>query len=73
MMQGRHPPHGKARAMACGGKPRAFPDLRADAVAPTPTKRGRRCLTALEVLQAKSAFLPVPEDFLEAGMFLGKI
>ena len=63
MMQGLH---GKARAMACGGKPRALPDLRADAVPPTPKKRGRRCLTALEVLQAKSGFL-------EAGMFLGKI
>ena len=33
---------------------------------PTPKKRGRRRLTALEVL-------PVPEDFLEAGMLLGKI
>ena len=26
MMQGR-PPHGKARAVACGGNPRALPDL----------------------------------------------
>ena len=75
MMQGRRhgrPPHGKARAMACGGNPRALPDLRADAVPPTPKKRGRRRLTALEVLR-KECFLPVPEDFLEAGMFLGKI
>ena len=30
--------------------------LRADAVPPTPKKRGRRRLTALEVLQAKSLF-----------------
>ena len=54
MMQGRRhwrPPHG----MACGGNPRALHDLRADAVPPTPKKRGRRRLTALEVLQAKSA------------------
>ena len=32
MMQGRRhwrPLHGKARAMACGGNPRALPDLRA--------------------------------------------
>ena len=36
--------------------PRALPDLRADAVPPTPKKRGRRRLTALEVLQAKSLF-----------------
>ena len=30
MMQGRRhgrPPHGKARAMACGGNPRVLPDL----------------------------------------------
>ena len=30
MMQGRRhwrPPHGKARAMACGGNPRALPDF----------------------------------------------
>ena len=30
MMQGRRhwrPPHGEARAMACGGNPRALPDL----------------------------------------------
>ena len=59
MMQGRRHrrlPHGKARAMACGSNPRALPDLRADAVPPTPKKRGRRRLTALEVVQAKSAF-----------------
>ena len=40
MMQGRRhgrPPHGKARAMACGGNPRALPDLRAP---PTYKKRG---------------------------------
>ena len=41
------PPHGKARAMTCGGNPRALPDLRADAVPPTVKKRGRRRLTAL--------------------------
>ena len=32
MMQGRRHgrlPYGKARAMACGGNPRALPDLRA--------------------------------------------
>ena len=31
MMQGRRlrrPPHGKARAMACGSNPRALPDCR---------------------------------------------
>ena len=42
-MQGRRhsrPLHGKARAMACGGNPRALPDLRADAVPPTFKKRG---------------------------------
>ena len=36
MMQGRRhwrPLHGKARAMACGGNPRALPDLRAYAAA----------------------------------------
>ena len=47
--------------------------LRADAVPPTPKKRGRRRLTALEVLQAKSAFCRSQRIFLEAGMFLGKI
>ena len=39
MMQGRRhgrPPHGKARAMACGGNPRALPDLRAIAAAADP-------------------------------------
>ena len=40
MMQGRRlrrPPHGKARAMACGGKPRALPEFkRADAAAADP-------------------------------------
>ena len=38
MMQGRRhgrPPHGKARAMACGGNPRALPDFR-------PSLRGRQ-------------------------------
>ena len=67
MMQGRRhwrPPFGKARAMACGGNPRALPDLRADAVPPTPKKRGRRRLTALEVLQAKSAFCRSQRIFL---------
>ena len=67
MMQGRRhcrPHHGKARAMACGGNPRALPDLRADAVPPTPKKRGRRRLTALEVLQAKSAFCRSHRIFL---------
>ena len=76
MMQGRQhsrPLHGKARAMACGGKPTTLPDLRADAVPPTPNKRGRRRLTALEVVQAKSAFCRSQRIFLEAGMFLGKI
>ena len=41
MMQGRRhwrPPHGKARAMACGGNPRALPDLRAAAAAADPAK-----------------------------------
>ena len=45
MMQGRRhyrPLHGKARAMACGGNPRALPDLRGDAVPPTPRKKGSR-------------------------------
>ena len=35
MMQGRRhwrPPHGKARAMACGGNPRALPDFCVEAV-----------------------------------------
>ena len=75
-MQGRRhwrPPHGKARAMACGGKLGALPDLRADAVPPIPKKRGRRRLTALEVLQAKSVFVRPQRIFLDAGMFLGKI
>ena len=43
MMQGRRhwrPLHGKARAMACGGNPRALPDLRADAVRRPPRKKG---------------------------------
>ena len=43
MMQGRRhgrPLHGKARAMACGGNLRALPDLRADAVPPTPKRKG---------------------------------
>ena len=38
--------------------------LRADAVPPTPKKRGRRRLTALEVLQAKSAFCRSQRIFL---------
>ena len=41
MMQGRRhwrPPHGKVRAMACSGNPRALPDLRAGAAAADPTK-----------------------------------
>ena len=39
MMQGRwhwRPLHGKARAMACGGNPRALPDLMAAANAADP-------------------------------------
>ena len=45
MMQGRRhsrPLHGKARAMACGGNPRALPDLRACAAAADPGKRQPR-------------------------------
>ena len=38
--------------------------LRADAVPPTPKKRGRRRLTVLEVLQAKSAFCRSQRIFL---------
>ena len=41
-----------------------FHHLRADAVPPTPKKRGRRRLTALEVLQAKSAFCRSQRIFL---------
>ena len=72
MMQGRRhgrPPHGKARAMACSGNPRALPDLRADAVPPTPKKRGRRRLAPLEVLQAKSAFCRSQRIFLRLACF----
>ena len=45
MMQGRRhgrPPHGKARAMACGGNPTALPALRACAAAADPGKRQPR-------------------------------
>ena len=42
--------------------------LRADAVPPTPKKRGRRRLTALEVLQAKSAFCRSQSIFLRLAV-----
>ena len=43
--------------------------LRADAVPPTPKKRGRRRLTALEVLQARSAFCRSQRIFLRLACF----
>ena len=47
--------------------------LRADAVPPTPKKRGAATSDGTGGASGKECFLPVPEDFLEAGMFLGKI
>ena len=71
MMQGRR--SAPWQSQGYGLRRQTEPDLRADAAPPTPQKRGRRRLTALEVLQAKSAFCRSQRIFLEAGMFLGKI
>ena len=49
MMQGRRhcrPLHGKARAMACGGNPRALPDLMAAASAADPRNAAPACIAS---------------------------
>ena len=44
--------------------------LRADAVPPTPQEKGAATSDGTGGASGKECFLPVPEDFLEAGMFL---
>ena len=61
MMQGRRhgrPPHGKARAMACGSNPRALPDLRVDAAAADSGSRGVGAAAAHFAKECVTAHLP---------------
>ena len=63
MMQGwRHgrPPHGKARAMACGGNPRALPDF---GVVFAPEKRSAaRAPSRIEVSLYRHGLRPGPRQ-----------